>query len=101
MNNMVFHPGLILIATGFIAAIVPKNVRKFILAGGPLVALAAMFSLSYGTEWVVPFINGIDLHLVQVDRLNWVFGLIFSMMAAIGGIYSMHNKSWMEACACW
>ena len=64
MNNMVFHPGLILIATGFIAAIVPKNVRKFILAGGPLVALAAMFSLSYGTEWVVPFINGIDLHLV-------------------------------------
>ena len=39
MNNMVFHPGLILIATGFIAAIVPKNVRKFILAGGPLVAL--------------------------------------------------------------
>ena len=99
MNNMVFHPGLILIATGFIAAIVPKNVRKFILAGGPLVALAAMFSLSYGAEWVVPFINGIDLHLIQVDRLNWVFGLIFSMMAAIGGIYSMHNKSWMEALA--
>ncbi len=99
MNSMVFHPGLVLIATGFIAAIVPKSVRKFVLAGGPLVALAAMFSLSYGAEWIVPFINGIDLHVVQVDRLNWVFGLIFSMMAAIGGIYSMHNKSWMEALA--
>ena len=99
MSNMVFHPGLVLIATGFIAAIVPKSVRKYVLAGGPLAALAAMFSLSYGAEWVVPFINGIDLHVVQVDRLNWVFGLIFSMMAAIGGIYSMHNKSWMEALA--
>lgn len=99
MNSMVFHPGLVLIATGFIAAIVPKSVRKFVLAGGPLVALAAMFSLSYGAEWIVPFINGIDLHVVQVDRLNWVFGLIFSMMAVIGGIYSMHNKSWMEALA--
>lgn len=97
MNNL--HPGLVLIATGVIAAIVPKSLRKYVLAGGPLVALAAMFSLSYGTEWIVPFINGIDLHLIQVDRLNWVFGLIFSMMAAIGGIYSMHNKSWMEALA--
>jgi len=93
------HPGLILIATGIIAAIVPKNLRKFVLAGGPLIALAAMLSLSYGAEWVVPFINGIELHLIEVDRLNWVFGLIFSMMAAIGGIYSMHNKSWMEALA--
>ena len=93
------HPGLILIATGIIAAIVPKNFRKFVLAGGPLVALAAMFSLSYGAEWVVPFINGIDLHVISVDRLNWVFGLIFTMMASIGGIYSMHNKSWMEALA--
>ena len=94
-----FHPGLILIATGFIAAIVPKALRKFVLAGGPLVALAAMLSLSYGAEWIVPFINGIELHVIEVDRLNWVFGLIFSMMAAIGGIYSMHNKSWMEALA--
>lgn len=93
------HPGLILIATGIIAAIVPKNLRKYVLAGGPLVALAAMFSLSYGAEWIVPFINGIDLHVISVDRLNWVFGLIFTMMASIGGIYSMHNKSWMEALA--
>ena len=59
MSNL--HPGLVLIATGIIAAIVPKSLRKYVLAGGPLVALAAMFSLSYGAEWVVPFINGIDL----------------------------------------
>ncbi len=97
MSNL--HPGLILIATGFIAAIVPKALRKYVLAAGPLAALAAMFTLPYGAEWVMPFINGIDLHLMNVDRLNWVFGLIFSMMAAIGGIYSMHNKSWMEALA--
>lgn len=44
MSNL--HPGLVLIATGIIAAIVPKSLRKYVLAGGPLVALAAMFSLS-------------------------------------------------------
>ena len=42
MSNL--HPGFILIATGFIAAIVPKSLRKYVLAGGPLVALAAMLS---------------------------------------------------------
>lgn len=99
MNSMVLHPGLILIATGIIAAIVPKGLRKFVLAGGPICGLLAMLSLQYGAAWSIPFINGMDLHLIQVDRLNWVFGLIFSIMAAIGGIYSMHNKSWMEALA--
>lgn len=97
MSNL--HPGLILLATGVLAAIVPKSLRKFVLAGGPLCALLAMLSIPYGTEWTVPFINDTNLYLLHVDRLNWVFGLIFTMMAAIGGIYSMHNKSWMEALA--
>lgn len=97
MSNLILHPGLILIATGIIAAIVPKMLRKFVLVVGPVCSLLAMLNLPYGTVWTVPFINGIDLYLLQVDRLNWVFGLIFTMMATIGGIYSMHNKSWLEA----
>lgn len=97
MNNL--HPGLILIATGIIAALLPKNYRKFALAGGPILALVAMFALSMEATWEIPFINDLSLHLLQVDRLSWIFGLIFSIMAAIGGIYSMHNKSWGEALA--
>ncbi len=99
MNELILHPGLILIATGFIAAVLPKNFRKFALLVGPVIALFAMISLPYGALWTVPFINNMELHVLEVDRLNWVFGLIFTILAVLGGIYSMHNKSWMEALA--
>ena len=60
MSNL--HPGLILLLVGVIAAIVPKNIRKYVMAVGPAVALAAVFTLDQGDLWVVPFINGMQLH---------------------------------------
>lgn len=97
MNNLMLHPGLILIAAGIIAAIVPEKVRKAVLVIGPAGALAAMIMLQYGDRWTVPFINDTELLLLNVDELNWVFGLIFSMMALIGSVYSLHNGSRLEA----
>ena len=38
MSNLL-HPGLILIAVGVLAVLVPKMLRKFILAIGPLPSL--------------------------------------------------------------
>jgi len=58
-----------------------------------------MFTLRYGDGLIIPFINDMNLHFIHVDELNFVFGMIFSMMALIGGIYSMHNKSKLEAAA--
>ena len=56
MSNL--HPGLILIISGLIAAVLPKNLRKFAVVGGPLLALAATLSLEVGALWAIPFING-------------------------------------------
>lgn len=95
MSNL--HPGLILILTGIVAAVVPKAFRRVILVAGPAAALVSMFMLGNGVTWTVPFINDYDLYLLHVDKLSWVFGLIFCMMAFIGGVYSAHNKSWLEA----
>lgn len=94
------HPGLLLIATGIIAALLPKQLRKWALVAGPAIALGAMLSLGQGDLWVVPFVGGIELHLLNVDRLSFIFGAIFTIMAFMGGIYSMHNESWGEALAC-
>ena len=46
MSNL--HPGLILILAGIIAAILPKQFRKFAVVGGPLLALASVFTLEVG-----------------------------------------------------
>ncbi len=91
------HPGLILIITGAIAAVVPPVLRRFVLIAGPAIALISMIFLGNDVTVIVPFINGYELNLICMDKLNWVFGLIFCIMALIGGIYSSHNKSWMEA----
>ena len=52
-----------------------------------------------GDLWVIPFINEMNLHLMMVDRLSWIFVAIFALLAFMGGIYSMHNESWAEALA--
>lgn len=99
MSNIILHPGIILILSGILAALVPEKVRKVIMIAGPLAAVTAMVTLDYGTVLTVPFINGIELTVVNVDRLSYVFGMVFSMMSFIGSVYSLHNKGFIEATA--
>lgn len=99
MTDLLFHPGLILILTGIVALVLPAQIRPGALIVGPLLALAAMLSLPVETQVTIPFFTGFDIMPLAADPLSWVFGLIFSMMAAIGGIYSAHNKSRTEALA--
>ena len=95
LNNL--HPGLILMLVGLIAAIVPKNLRKGILAAGPFVALAAMFSLELGTDLSVAFTKNFSLNYLYVDKLSYLFGMVFAIVAVVAGIYSCHNENRVEA----
>jgi len=94
------HPGLFLILIGAVAALVPTNVRKYVLGAGPIGALIIFFLLPHeGDLMILPFINGWSLHLLTIDALAWFFAVFFVIMAVLGGIYSMHNPSWAEALA--
>lgn len=97
MIDNVLHPGLILILVGFIAMIMPKAVRRVVLAIGPLAGLYAAFQLQVGTEVHLNFMGSYTLGVIYVDRLSWLFTFIFSLMAVIGGIYASHNENRMEA----
>lgn len=96
MSSML-HPGLLLILVGFIAMIVPKALRKIVLAIGPLAALIAVFQLPVGTDLNCKVMDAYTIGYLYVDKLSYVFAMIFAMMAAIGGIYSCHNENHMEA----
>ena len=88
MSN-VWHPGIILILVGLIAAIVPKALRRVVLAIGPFAALAAALSMPMGTDLSLEFFGtGYVLDYFHVDGLSYVFCMIFALMAGIGGIYS-------------
>lgn len=102
MNNLLMHPGIILILAGILAALLPDLPRRAVMTAGPAAALIVMLSRPYGTEMNLPFLNGVVLMPVSVDALSYVFGMIFSMMALIGSIYALHNKGLtgrMEAAA--
>lgn len=96
MSNL--HPGFILILVGFIAMIGPKLVRRFMLAVGPVVALYAALNMPVGTDLSIGFFGtGYQLGYMYVDKLSYVFCMIFALMACIGGLYSCHNENRMEA----
>jgi len=91
-----FHPGFILIIGGFLALVLPGRLRQAVMVGAPVLAILAVFNLQIGTTWVYPFINQLDLVLLKVDKLSWVFALIFSIMALLGNIYALHNSERVE-----
>lgn len=98
MTDMVIHPGLVLIFVGILAMLVPKVLRKVVLAVGPFAALYATLSLHIGTDATFSvFGTGYQLCYMYVDKLSYVFCMIFAIMACIGGIYSCHNENRMEA----
>lgn len=97
MSNLL-HPGLILIAVGFLAMILPKMLRKIILAVGPFVAFFAALNMPLGTDLSIGLYGtGFQLGYMYVDKLSYVFCMIFALMACIGGLYSCHNENPMEA----
>lgn len=98
MTDMVIHPGLILIFVGVLAMLVPKALRKIVLAVGPFAALYAALSMPMGTDASITILGtGYQLNYIYVDKLSYVFCMIFALMACIGGIYSCHNENRMEA----
>lgn len=92
-----FHPGFLFIFVGLFAALSDAKPRRMILAIGPLLALLGMCRLSLGVDLAFPFLPDFTLRYLFVDPLSFIFGVIFCLLGAIGGIYSCHNKSPMEA----
>ena len=94
-NN--FHPGFILILVGFLACVLTPKLRKMMLACGPFLALIAVFNITPGTVENFTFLEDWTSHYMYVDKLSWIFAFVFCLMGCIGGIFSCHNKSPLEA----
>ncbi len=67
------------------------------MAIGPFAGLYAALNMPIGTDISIGlFGTGYQLGYMYVDKLSYVFCMIFAMMACIGGIYSCHNSNRME-----
>jgi multicomponent Na+:H+ antiporter subunit D len=81
--------GLILIAAGLVAPLLPRAARAWLLLAAPLLAFAQLLSLQAGMRLEVEAF-GFVLQLVRVDKLSLAFGYVFCIAALLNVIFAWH-----------
>ncbi len=84
-------PALILLVTALLLPVLPALVRSIATVAMPLAALALLFQMERGTTVTAPF-AGFELVLLQVNHLNFVFGVIFLLISSVASIYAWHVR---------
>jgi multicomponent Na+:H+ antiporter subunit D len=95
MSELVFHPGLLLIAGAVILPWLRGSVRSAVVLLLPLTAIALVWSIPDGAVWQVRFL-GLTLTPLEGSRLGRLFATIFSIMVFGGGLYALGQKSRLE-----
>ena len=96
------HPGLILIVGAFLIPLFKGKSRQAYLLIPPIVALIDVILMYTGyfgdipfSTWQVPFL-GYELVLGRVDKLSFLFGLIFTLASAYVVLYALQDKTSSE-----
>lgn len=84
-------PALFLIAGAVLLPLLSVRLRAFVTVAVPLLALVFLARLDHDATLMVPF-AGVELILLQVSDLNFVFGVIFLLISAIASLYAWHLR---------
>ncbi|HIV80233.1 MAG TPA: hypothetical protein IAB13_04655 [Candidatus Avanaerovorax faecigallinarum] len=87
--HVFLHPGIVLILTGAVIALLPKAASRYLLPLGALAALAALLGTDKSLSIEAPFVGELKLSLFVCDEISWFFGLVFAVIGVIGSVYSM------------
>ncbi len=91
-------PGLLLVLAGLLVPVLPRYARKAVLVAVPALGLVHLWSLPVGHDVFFSFFE-YRLHVVRVDALARVFGLIFHIAAVLGALYSWHEDDRVQQVA--
>ncbi len=86
---MINAPFLIFFIGAFIALASPAAIRKPIILLTPIVGLINLLSLDQSQVWTGDWF-GLDLIYFSLDRLSFIFGILFHIAAVIGTIFAWH-----------
>ena len=95
MTDAVIHPGLVLIAGAMLLPLLGGLVRSIAVVGLPLLALAFVWQVPDGPAWQLQFLE-YTISPLQGDKLSRLFGTIFALMAAGGGLFAIGQKNRLE-----
>ncbi len=91
-------PGLVLILGAFALPFVSERVKQSLIILLPLVTLWLVQAVPDGISLTVPFLH-FQLELVEGNNLSRLFATIFALMALVGGLFALNQKSVVEMSA--
>lgn len=97
MNGWI-HPALFFFAGAILLPFVKDKGRAIVVLGMPALAFLSLLVFPQGTYGQISLMD-MSLTFGRVDRLSLVFGYIFTLIAFIGMIYSLHVKKIAEPIA--
>lgn len=100
MTEWWFHPAILFLAGAFLIPFLKGKVQKAYLILIPAAAFALVATVSPGTYGVYNFL-GHDVIFGKIDRLSLVFSYVFTIMAFIGMVYSIHLEDDSQHIAAW
>ena len=98
MSNLMLHPGLVLIIGGMLMVLCAPRLRTWLQLGLPLAALFLVWQMPDGVVLQLDFLDQ-SLTPIRSDALSRLFATIFALMAAIGGLYALSQRSRLEIAA--
>ena len=95
MTNILFHPALMLILGGLVQTILPSHVRRIFLLVLPLLGAWALLNIEPGLYGHIQIFD-YQLQLVRLDKLSFIFALIFHIALFIVALYAWLEKDILQ-----
>ncbi len=85
------HPSLIMMGGALAVPLLHGNAKRVFMVLLPLVSLFNLLQIPHGVHLQPEFL-GLSLTMVHMDKLSFVFGLIFHIVAAIGMVFALKHE---------
>ena len=90
IGDFILPPGLLLILAGLLLPLLKGQTRSVVMIGLPLVALFLVWQLPNGDLLTTNYLN-FELIIMRVDELSRLFATVFTIMAAVGGLFALNQ----------
>ncbi len=86
---LMLHPGIIMIAMGFLVMLLPRSMRKPVSVIAPLAATWAFLQMTEDSSLPYELAPYIKMEFIHMDSLAWSFMLVFCIIAVLNSIYGL------------
>jgi len=91
-------PAYIMFAGAIVAFFLRGRMQHLVALLVPVIGVWNLLTLGADSSWSIEFI-GLNLELLRVDRLSFLFGLLFHIAAFLGILYGWHVKDRIQQVA--